>query len=64
MSSFLDRFIGKTQIISKLGPEQLFKGREENVLYTNTHKSFTSSYNHQRRHPRQLPPKEEGIVGE
>jgi hypothetical protein len=51
MSSFLDRFIGRTQTITKLGPEGLLKGREDNIIYTNTHKSFARSSTHQRLNP-------------
>jgi hypothetical protein len=60
MSSFLDRFVGRTQTISKLGPEQLFKGTEEALICTNTHKSFARSSG---QHVRQQP-KEEGERGE
>lgn len=45
MSSFLDKFIGKTQTISKLGPEQMLKGSDQNIIYTNTNKSFNRALN-------------------
>ncbi len=49
MSSFLDKFIGKTQMISKFGPEQMLKGNDLNIIYTNTNKSFERSFNNQRK---------------
>lgn len=60
MSSFLDRFVGRTQVVSKLGPEQLFKTSEE-PIYTHTHKSFARSSTQQLRQSKQqlheqLPP--------
>ena len=60
MSSFLDRFVGRTQTVSKLGPEQLFKGKEEATVYTNTHKSFARSSTHHLGTPHPPhPPKEQ-----
>jgi hypothetical protein len=54
MSSFLDRFVGRTQTVSKLGPEQLFKGREE-AIYTHTHKSFLRASTQQLRQSKPQP---------
>lgn len=56
MSSFLDRFAGRTQTVSKLGIEQLFKDRQETLIYTNTHKSFARSSTHQ------LPPQKPRLI--
>ena len=58
MSSFLDRFVGRTQTITKQGIDELLKGKDDTLLYTNTHKSFARSSSHQRMNPHPFQPKE------
>lgn len=41
-SNFLDKFQGKMTTISKLGIENLFKGKEDSSVYTNTVKTFNN----------------------
>lgn len=41
-SNFLEKFQGKMTTITKLGPENLFKGNQNTEVYTNTVKSFTN----------------------
>lgn len=49
-NTFLNKFIGKTQTISKHGPEELLKGAEHSVIYTNTRKSFDRLNTHPKKH--------------
>lgn len=39
-SNFLGKFQGKMTAISRLGPENLLKGNDTSIIYTNTAKSF------------------------
>lgn len=42
-SNFLLKFQGKITTVSKQGPDNLLKGSEAALIYTNTAKSFASS---------------------